>query len=208
MNVVRGFAIILSVAFAGTLCAQDKLWSGQFGGGWSMPESATADKLNNGWHVMGGALMHMNERLSLRFDAQYDRFNASRATLDSLRVPDAYAEVWTGTGGLQLTLNPQSGLRFYGFGNVGGYYKRAVATRPTLVPGIICDPWWDFCFEGLVPANTVLGTKSNTTFGGNAGVGVEFGAPHRTSVFVEAKYQWVSAGQAVEYVPITVGFRW
>jgi opacity protein-like surface antigen len=210
MKVIGIFATMLSVVFAAPLFAQDSMrpWGGHFGGGWSVPLNETSDKVKDGWHLMGGVLLHANERMAVRMDLEYDTFDATRQTLQSLHVPDAYADIWSGTGGLQWTLNPGGRARLYVFGGAGAYYKRAVATKPTLAPAVVCDPWWDFCFDVLVPADTVLGKKSETSFGANAGGGLEFGMPRRTSFFVEAKYQWVNGHRAIEYIPVTIGFRW
>jgi len=58
-----------------------------------------------------------------------------------------------------------------------------------------------------VPANTVLGEADSTSVGVNGGAGVAF-QMSAGSLFVESKYQWIDGPRAVEYVPVTVGFRW
>jgi hypothetical protein len=210
MKVARIFAAILSFAIVGTSLAQTPIrrWGGHFGGGWTMPLNETADKVDSGWHLMGGALYHVNDRLSLRFDLEYDTMDASSETLEELAVPDGYTEIWSGMGGVQLRLNPNGKVRLYLFGSVGAHNKRAVFTEPTLEPVVICDPWWGYCYETIVEVDTVLGERDETSFGVNGGVGVAMSMRNGTSLFLETKYQWIDGDRAVEYVPVTIGFRW
>ena len=62
----------------------------------------------------------------------------------------------------------------YGLLGIGAYHRYAERTQTALLGGCICDPWWGYCYPGVVPGQAIVASISTTKFGWNAGLGVEF----------------------------------
>ena len=64
----------------------------------------------------------------------------------------------------------------HGYGLLGiGAYHRYVELTPTALLGVYsCDPWWGYCYPGVVPGQAIVASTSTTKFGWTVGLGVEF----------------------------------
>ena len=72
---------------------------------------------------------------------------------------------------------------------------------------MICDPWWGYCYAGVVAGDLVVASKSNTKMGLNVGIGVEFPLQSESSWFIEARYHWINGDKPTEFIPIQIGFK-
>ena len=73
--------------------------------------------------------------------------------------------------------------------------------------GYFCDPWWGYCYVGVTSGDIITANKSDTKFGLNVGLGVEFPVGEESAWFIEARYHWVDSTKATEFIPIQIGFR-
>ena len=124
-------------------------------------------------------------------------------------MPGANSHVWSITAEPRIRFSPDNRIDPYIVGGVG-YYRRVVQfTRPTLQPALIFDPFFGF-FQGLIPADQVLGTITRNGVGGNAGAGFEINlGSYNTKFFTEARYVYGATGaMPTRMVPVTFGIRW
>jgi hypothetical protein len=208
------FAVLIATASI-ALGQNESRWTanvgGGIGGGYTPLVGGISQKLNNGWHLRGGAGYKFTSHFSTTLQASYHGLGVSRAVLNEAKVPNGNAHLWSFTADPKIELRPYHGVDTYLIGAVG-YYRRVVQfTRPTLQPVIIFDPFFGF-FQGFIPADKVLGTIARGGIGGGAGAGFEFGVGPRggnTKLFTEARYEYGATGaMPTRMVPVTLGIRW
>jgi opacity protein-like surface antigen len=95
----------------------------------------------------------------------------------------------------------------YGLLGIGAYNRYVAMTQTALGYGYVCDPWWGFCYPALVAGDLIVADTSQTKFGWNVGVGLEFPIRYSGAWFVEARYHRIEGTNATEYVPIQIGYR-
>lgn len=184
-------------------------WSFNIGAGFSPLLGDIHSRLNNGWHVTGGAAFRFNHYFSLGGQVMYNGFRVSDRVLSEAAVPDGNSHLWAFTAQPMLQFAPHHGFDPYLVGGVG-YYRRVVQfTRPTVVQIDIFDPFFFGVFPVLIPADQVLGTITDDGIGGNAGVGVSWRIGDSDAhVFLEARYHYADVGSIVtRMIPITIGLR-
>jgi hypothetical protein len=73
----------------------------------------------------------------------------------------------------------------------------------------ICDPWFWWCYPGGVgPGTFIVGKRSSDEFGWNVGLGYSFPNTGGRG-YVELRYERVEfASESIEYIPLTIGYRW
>ncbi len=187
-------------------------------GAYSEPVGQTRDYLQGGY-LFGGGFSITPSRyspLDLRFDLSYSSHQASNYLLDlgqqttNYEVDNGTGSFWSGTGNLVYHVPLAYGVRAYGIAGVGVYHARVELTQYDPYGygyGYYdCDPFSGYCYgggggEALVAAHGV------TKFGWNAGLGVEFALPSGSAWFVETRYHRINTNTPIEYVPITVGYR-
>lgn len=212
MGTVTRFRVIMTglLVLTAGLEGQERRWNMHFGGGPSFARAAMRDFVNHGFHFGGGGGVNLSREFGLIGEFRYNSFGVNESTLRRFEMPDGRTYVWS------LSLNPA--LNFNSEGRLGGYviggygmYRRTIQfTRPTLRPALICDFWWGFCSNVLVPANQVLGSFTTTRGGWNGGGGVTVGlGPSGAKFFVELRYhQMLTASRSTQFVPVTAGLRW
>jgi opacity protein-like surface antigen len=175
--------------------------------GFNQPVGATDNILQGGGYAIGAGLSLTPQRgspFSLRFDFDYAQNNATHQLLNEGAQQGAYA--YGGTTSLtSVTANGVykvplgGGVRAYGVAGVGAYNARVDFNQGGYG---YCNPFWGYCYGyGYGPSD------STTKFGWNAGLGVEFPLYYGQAWFIEARFNRIETQQAIEYVPITVGFR-
>jgi hypothetical protein len=186
-----------------------------------MPLGETDDALKEDWGLAGGVTYRPEgKKFGIPIELGYIEFDMEDSFLDfvlddglggSASADGARGEVmvWNLTGGLMWQTDTASRFDFYVDANAGIYWAEAEVRVPAgyawLPP--ICGWYW--CVPGgFVPVDEVQ-TESTTEFGANVGVGLAIALNNDSQIYVEAKYQWMNTdGDAAEWVPIQVGFRW
>ena len=197
-------------------------WFGQFNMGWAFPSGSSADVLDDDWTIGGGALFWPSDwPIGLSFDLAYTDFDLSSAAVgrinDAIDQDPANDGDITGGGldywqfGVNAIWSPgqDTDRGFYVTGGVAWYSVDAVVEDTGLVyyPPI-CDPWFWWCYPGGVgPGTFIVGKRSSDEFGWNLGVG--YSIPLASSqFFIEAKYHQIQWDREnVEFIPLTIGWR-
>ena len=204
---------ILSFVLAPAASAQsDKPVQLHVFGGWSPIAGDASTYIDDGWDIAFGGVWHPNPQrpLGLRFDLAYDWWNVPTGNLPAgdFTVDNGDANNWSLRAGLQFDSHNQGRAHFSGGIGLGGYSVHGRLTNSVVVPGYICDPWWGWCYPGLVEGDSVVASKTTTKLGYYATVGAAFDTSGAGQVFVEAQYHYVTLSHTLEYWPIVVGYRW
>jgi opacity protein-like surface antigen len=212
-------ALVLALAFVSpTALAQapPKPYSGYIAGGYTTAYGDTADAVNDGWNISGGAIMHPNPNspLSYRVDVGYNYFGVSRDLINQananspVRTDDGWASMFTVTvDALWSFGKPDHPNLYIGLG-VGGYRRYVQLTQEALFGGTICDPWWGICYPGVVAGDVITADDKLTKIGYNASLGMTFPTSSGGKLFVEGRFHHMDSENATEFIPITFGYRW
>lgn len=198
-------------------------WFGHFGAGWSFANGTTADVVDDDWTLSGGAMYWPSDwPIGLSIELAYTDFDLSNSAIQ--RINDAIDQDPMNNGSVsgggvdywQLGLNGIWSLGqdrsrgLYLTGGIGWYSVTGQVEDVGLVyyPPI-CDPWFWWCYPGGVgPGTFIVGKRSTDEFGWNLGAGYSFDT-NSGQVYVEAKYTQIQWGdENIEYIPLTIGFRW
>ena len=215
-------AILASLLLAGALAGASSVGKAQEAspvrwqvmGGYSETVGSTRDYLQGGY-LLGGGVTIIPSRtspLELRFDFDYSTHQATNYQLNlgqqaaNIQVDNGTGSFWSGTANLVYHVPLAYGVRAYGIAGAGVYHARVELTQYDPYGGYYyCDPFSGFCDVGA--GDTLVSSSGVTKFGWNAGAGVEFYLPYGRSWFIEARYHRISTGKPIEYVPVTVGYR-
>ena len=183
--------------------------------GFSDPIGSTRNYLQGGYLIGGGFSVTptRSSPLDLRFDLSYSAHNATNYLLElgqqaaNTAVDNGTGTFWSGTGNLVLHVPLAYGVRAYGIAGIGVYHSRVELTQydPYGYGYYNCDPFSGFC-QG-VGGSLLVASSGVTKFGWNAGVGVEFELPYGRAWFIESRYHRINTTAPIEYVPITIGYR-
>jgi opacity protein-like surface antigen len=181
-------------------------------GGWSPLTGNASDVLDSGWVLdFGGVWTPDPQRpLGLRFDLGYNWWDVQTGALPSgdLKVDGGDANDWSLRAAAFFQMRNKGRAHFNASVGIGGYSVHGRLTNTVLVPGYICDPWWGWCYPGVVQGQQIVASKTTTKIGYNATVGVSIETSGSGQVFVEAQYHYVTLSNTLEYWPIVVGYRW
>lgn len=213
-------ALVLSVAAAVTVPtgaqaqSTKKQVQGYVAGGYVISEGDTAEFVDDGWNVSGGAIYRpaAGSNFALRFDLGYSWFDANSRTIALAQA----AGLIVNDGDMSLgTLSAEAMYEFGGGGRIGGYIAagiggmRRYGQLTTTVPigGIWCDPWTYYCYPGYVPGQAVVADDSLTKFFYSVAGGVTFPVGNG-EMYVEARYNWMEAeNPSTQTLPILLGYR-
>lgn len=197
-------------------------WFGQINGGYAFTTGTTSDFVDDDWTIGGGAMYWPSSwPIGVGLDINYWSMDLSSGAVQAIndlieqdpnndgRVTGGDFENW------QFALNGTWSLgedQAKGPYVVGGISWNSVTAR-TFDNGLVyyppfCDPWLWWCVPGGIgPGTFVNGETSADEVGWNLGLGYAFG--NTGQGFLELRYQRIEfEGEAFEYVPLTIGFRW
>jgi opacity protein-like surface antigen len=202
---------LLTVGLSSAALAAEPPLTWLLNGGYAAPVGTTADYLQGGWTVGGGLNVKLqpSSPLSAQFDLSYSDFQATRKLIDlgqaqsPYYIDDGRGEIWSLTGALKLTGAFSYGVHGYGLLGIGGYHRYVELTQSAY--GAFCDPWWGICYGG--PGYAVVANNSQTKFGWNGGLGLEFPLRYGGAWFVEARYHYIQGDKNTEFIPIQIGYR-
>lgn len=183
-------------------------------GGYSEPVGATRDYLQGGYLVSGGFSVSPSNAspLDLRVDVSYSEHNASNYLIDlgqqatNAQIDNGTGSFWSATANVVYKVPIIYGVKGYGIAGIGVYHERVELTQYDPNSGYYaCDPFLGYC-DGI-PADALVASSGVTKFGWNAGAGVEFALPYNQAWFVEARFHRISTNRPIEFVPITIGYK-
>lgn len=183
-------------------------------GGYSETVGSTNKYLQGGYLVSGGFSVTPSRAspIDFRFDVSYSQHQATNYLLDlgqqtaNTQVDYGTGSFWSGTGNVLYHVPLAYGVRAYGIAGIGVYHERVELAQYDPYGGYYyCDPFADYCEGGNV--GLLVSSSGVTKFGWNAGVGVEFALPYGRAWFLEARYHRIDTAAPIEFVPITIGYR-
>jgi opacity protein-like surface antigen len=210
----------VSVLGAGSLLLSQALWAEgdwvwHFNTGYADTIGETSDYLKGGWTVGGGFAFQPDafENLALQIDLGYSDMSATNKLIQ-LGQQHSPVRIDSGRGSLGLLtvagkyhLDFADDVRGYGLLGIGGYHRYVELSQTALFGGAICDPWWGYCYPGVVAGQAIVASRSTFKFGYNAGVGVEWQTSGAGVWFIEARYHRTAGSHPTEILPIQIGLR-
>jgi opacity protein-like surface antigen len=197
------------------LAQDDRKATAYFGGGISPTSGDFGDRHEMGWGLLGGGGYKFNPNFGLNLEWNYDRLSYKYSNPNvPPNLPPGVITVLDGTTQLNgFSVNPRWNFKTEGpvsgyvTGGYGIYNQKFQITRPGTGSVVVCDPWWGWCYEGLVPVDYLLKEYSTWKGGFNVGGGVEFGG-ESGKFFVDVRYRYIyTTNVRTSYIPITFGFR-
>jgi opacity protein-like surface antigen len=207
---------LLALVCAAHACAQDRPIQWHFAGGYSITSGTTADYLDDGWMLSGGLTWKPQPASPLAFMAElhYSSYSVTNDLIHLANLPTGTARIDDGWGNifggdLNAVYKIPFGARARGYltAGIGEYYRQIRLTETVLVAGTYCDPWWGFCYQGVVPGQAIVADESTTRFAWNVGVGVEFPMGNGAAWFIDARYHELQTKQSTAFIPIQIGLR-
>ena len=197
--------------------ADDSLVHWHLMGGYSDTVGTTANYLQGGY-IFGGGLSltpAWSRPLEMRFDLSYSQYNATLTLINNGQmatnqpVDSGTGTIFSGTASLLYHVPIVYGVRAYGIAGVGAYHTRIELDQalPYYGGGYGYGYGYGVGYGGYGYQESQVAAHGVTDFGWNAGVGVEFALPSGHSWFIESRYQHINSSQAIQLVPIEVGFR-
>ena len=180
------------------------------GGGLTYPMQAARDKLDRGWNLSAGAGVNLHPNFALMAQFNYNTFDISRATLNSLGFPNGTVRIPSVTLNPVIHTNPRGPVDLYFTGGGGIYHWHQEFTVPTVATFTGFDPYFGVFYPVAVPVNQVVSSYSINKPGWNGGLGLSFGTRWNTKVYAEARFHRVILGadRYADMLPITFGLRW
>ncbi len=188
------------------------------GAGASIPISDAGDRFRTGGAFQLGVTYYFTRRLGVQTEYLYSGHDVQDNVLGSEDV-DGYHSMQYGDLNVIYNVVPARPFGVYVLGGPGIYHRRVEITQFAGVGFVpYCDPWLFICYTTPVEIDQVLGVRSRTDFGLNAGVGISlslFGGPHR--LYLEGRYHYMFGGSVDvagesrkvdgQYIPIIFGLR-
>ncbi len=216
-------AVFAADSHAGGRPNSSSTWFGHIDGGYNFTSGTTSDFLDSDWTLGGGALYWPSSwPVGVSLDVNYWRMDLSGRSIQAIndaiasdpnnsgQVTGGDFENWHfGVKGV-WSLGPSQSEGLY---LTGGLSWNSVTGRVTDTGLVyyppVCDPWFWWCLPGGVgPGSFVVGKRSSDEFGWNIGVG--YSLPNTGGRgYAELSYQQIQfANEEIEYIPLTIGFRW
>ena len=182
-------------------------------GGIAPTVGETGNYLKAGWNLGMGLQLQPDTagQLAMQIDLGYTNFNATSQLVQlgknqGFFTNSGRGDIWSLTADGKYMTDSDS-VRGYGLLGVGVYHRYIELSRTAYGTGLICDPWFGYCYPGVVEGSIVVANRSNTKWGLNAGIGVEFLLENDSSWFIEARFHWIDGSHPTEYIPIQIGFK-
>jgi hypothetical protein len=193
-----------------------KSWYPHIAVGYNKPLDETRQALTDGYSINGGATYKPSSwPLGIIMDLGYTdyRIKSERLYTDGGEriASGGDVDIWSLTGGGIWAPTSGGKVGFYLSAALGVYRVKARLTEPGTGCGLCCDPfrpWW--CWTCCGGVTVVTDSETATEFGGNVAAGVTLRVTDMGStLFLECKYSYINTErEAIQYVPISVGYRW
>ncbi|MFP2909573.1 outer membrane beta-barrel protein [Pyxidicoccus sp. 3LFB2] len=189
------------------------------GGGLSLPLSDAGDRFETGRGFQLGAGFQLMRKFGITAEYLNTYHGVQDDVLDAAGVEGSH-RMQSGTLNAVVNVLPRSRLGLYLIGGPGLYYRKVEVSQFAGVAAVpYCDPWLLYCTTDVVPVSEVLGSRSTTDWGLNAGAGLTFSLFGDLRLYAEARYHYIfgpeftaqdgsSRNANGQYVPIMFGLRY
>jgi opacity protein-like surface antigen len=211
---IRVATLVFCAVLLSCLCSGQVEERFNFGGGagFTIPTERAGDSLNTGWNLNLRGGYNLSRQIAADLDFTYSHSNLNDATLARFGEPNGGVGTWSLTFNPVVRLAPtHSHIEPYVTAGYGLYHRNLTLSQPAIVPTVVCDPFFGFCFPANVGVNEVVASNSTYKGGFNAGGGIDFRlGQRRLKLFTEARYHrmFTSHGEDMSFVPVTFGLRW
>lgn len=164
------------------------------------------DQVTDGYDFGFGGISRDGDAMGWRWDLGFDRHDAREGAIGNLLVDDGDVTTTYFRFGPQWDFDGYDS-RFYVNVMAGYYWSYANISMYATVPGVICDPFWGWCWTVAVPGEYILADQDEDDWGYSATMGYEFDVVGG-QWFVELQYHSAQHGEGYEFVPLVVGLRW
>jgi opacity protein-like surface antigen len=230
-RVIAGLFLAVLIASPALGQSDDKKVTFNIGGGPTFVVSNVGKHFGTGGNFEFGVTFNVTPVVGIQGEYGGNRLGSKSATIDLAPCPgcpfdeptEFTANGWVHYGDVNLVLHaPWNDKKVQPYGLVGGgvYYRSANVTTPGVgyLPPY-CDPWWYYCYPGgLVPVDTIVGSRSQTNFGMDFGGGVNIKIGESSAFYAEFRYHYVwgkkvtlpdgtSQSSTGQYMPLVFGFK-
>lgn len=204
---MRKTFLLLVLGLAGTLAHAQSDAPGDvnfaFQVGTNFPMKTLGDYGEDGWTYSFDFTYNVTSQFSLRTEFGYSD-NRIYLPLNLFNVGAEHYN-WNITENAVFYLN-RGPVSVYLIGGVGGYRTTLELDRTVVVPG---GGWWyGWYVPGYYYGEQTISSNTTTKLGYNAGVGISFQAGESMSIFLESRYTQIQTHTSIDYIPLTLGFRW
>ena len=183
------------------------------GGGINETEFNTKKNVTGGWNGEAGAGYKFTPHLWASIDVQFDRLRITQSALNSLAFPTGYPSGRVRDKAVMFDpswhFRPKKRWDYYIFGGGGAFQRLQQLDAPTIATVTGTNAFFGFNSPGYATSQVKLSYTVNKP-GLDVGVGTSFNARWNVKVYVEAKYEHIFMGSLghMDYIPLSVGFRW
>lgn len=189
------------------------------GGGLSFPISDANDRFDTGGGFQVGAGFQFLRNLAINAEYLYTAYDVKSEVLSSSGVEGNHFMQY-GALNAVVDLLPRNRFGIYLIGGPGLYYRKVEVTQFAGVAAVpYCDPWLLYCTASAVPVSEVLGSRSTTDFGLNAGLGLTVRIYGDLRLYLEGRYHYIFGPEFTgesgvsdradgQYVPLMFGLRY
>ena len=200
---------LASPVLAGRPDADWKSWFGQVSIGYVDPQGDAGDVADGGLNLnLGAVLWPQGSPVGYSFDLGFNEFDIKHEAANAVGATGGDAEIWSLTADVVWAPDSSGPFGVELSGGVGGYRVEARVTDPGLYVGPICDPWFWYCYPGIVPGDFVVGAFDTTKLGYNVGVALTYELGSGSVMYFEIEYHSVETKNSTEYMPFILGYRW
>jgi outer membrane protein with beta-barrel domain len=215
---IRKIVTMISfIILAGSITARaqdEKKWSVQGGAGFGVPVASTSDFVSTNANIVVGAGYDFTKIIGVTGEFMWQGLSVKDSNISQISALSAKSNLYSVTGNIRLTVPTGGKFGAYAIGGTGWYRRSDSLDREVIVPGTVCVPAWEWwvpvCFNGLVPAEQEIGSRSSNVLGANGGAGLTFKVGESgMKVYAEARFHYAPTEQVfTRVVTSTFGVRW
>ena len=201
-------------AFSQASPSEEPTLEWHFNIGASVPAGETSTYLDTGPVIGGGLRWNTGGPWALLAELQYSSYHATsegirlaNAQSNSVRIDNGWGDIWglNANGVYKIPISQRA--RAYVTAGVGLGHRSVNLSQTVLLAGTYCDPWWGYCYPGVIPGQAIVAEQTTTRFAWNVGFGFEFPQTYGGAWFIDARFQRIETQKPTEYIPVQVGFR-
>lgn len=184
-----------------------------------IPTSRSADVFKVGPGVTLGVGYRFTERFSAQVDYLFSSYGLKSDLIEQSDLTGSQRLQWSTLDASYELLPPDKIISVRILAGPAIYWRRVSIEEISGVELVtFCSPYTFFCFPSPTPTTTVLGSRSSSDFGFNAGLklGVSLGYP--TQLYLESRFHFIYGPQVETesgtrrangyFLPVILGFNY